>query len=134
MSHWLLKLDAVGDLPARSFAVRSEEQLGDRLAELCARGEGSGILVVDGKDSQAFGVNRDLAYCHFDPSDGESDYLIATSGPPIDVPPITFNVGGTATEIEAHRCISVHLLDAILKHYFRTRALPDFVSWEVDSA
>ncbi len=134
MSTWLLKLDAVGALSKRSFEIRSEEQLGERLAELRALGEGSGILLHDTGDFLTFGIRRDLAFCHFAPADRGSDYRFATSGPAVAVPPITFNVGGTATEIDAHRCISASLLDLVLRHYFRTRTLPDLVSWEIDVA
>jgi len=130
----MLELDAVGELPERSVEIRSEDQISECLAELRAQGEGSGILVDEAGGFLGFGIRRDLAFCDFNPADGASDYLMATSGPAVAVPPITFNVGGTATEIDAHRCISASLLDPVLRHYFRTRTLPDLVSWEIDVA
>jgi hypothetical protein len=102
------------------------------VSDILESGEGSALLQHDNDEYLLFGVDGNYGFVQYDPGSKGGEYLwLKESDLAFNEDTMSFNVGGTETEIYKHRVINKNLVLETLLYFFKKGILIG-KEWEVD--
>ena len=132
MKKFVLKIDQSPFTKNREMEIASRDDLKKEITEILESGEGSALLQHNNDDYLFFGVEGNYGFVQYDPGSKGGDYLwLNESGLTFNEDTVSFNVGGTDTEIYKHRIINKSLVLEALLYFFEKGALIE-KKWEID--
>lgn len=132
MSSFVIKFDESPFIKKHDISVCSVKSFKKEINKLLNATEGSAILQRDNDDFLFFGVEGDLGFVQYDPGSKDGEYLwVKNLNLEKSDEIISFNIGGTETEIYRHRCVDKSTLLKTALYFFEYGKLID-ADWEID--